>query len=223
MKRLRTPSAVLVCLALLTACMCVTASKPPHYGVFIKQGNSLVEMEQGAGGPPDDTGIPRISDRQPTIVFWEPNIDLGLLVLAEEVGGVGVSWDRYATQPIIGGVVSGSPAERAGLLAGDLVVRVDNVGVSTVSEAMQRMRGPVDKSVTVTVQRPPQNQVLTVEITRVPIDVAGQTVKFDVTPKEDGMLEIRPRSPLSPGMYCFGAGSFIAPASMIPHWCFVVK
>ena len=47
--------------------------------------------------------------------------------------------------------------------------------------------------------------------------------KFDMTSKEDGVLELRPREPLSPGMYCLSAGHPLLPPPAIPHWYFVVE
>lgn len=115
------------------------ARKPPHYGVFLKQGGSFIEMEQGSGGPPE-TGVPETSERQPVVVLWVPNVDLSHLVMTEEVGG----------------------------------------------------------------------------ITR-------SQVKYILTPKGDDILELKPRGSLSPSMYCLSAGSAFLPASLIPHWCFIVK
>lgn len=67
------------------------ARKPPYYGVFLKQGGSFIEMEQGSGDPPE-TGVPETSERQPVVVLWVPNVDLGYLVMAEEVGSTRVNY-----------------------------------------------------------------------------------------------------------------------------------
>jgi len=54
-------------------------------------------------------------------------------------------------------------------------------------------------------------------------DREGNEVRCDMTPKEDGVLELRPREPLSPGMYCLVAGHPLLPPGDIPHWYFVVE
>lgn len=47
--------------------------------------------------------------------------------------------------------------------------------------------------------------------------------EYDIASKEEGVLELRPREPLSPGMYCLSAGHPLLPPGDIPHWYFVVE
>lgn len=61
------------------------SSKPDHHGVYLKQGRSFAEMQlyRGAPGLTDTNGIPSTSEARPTLVLWEPTIDLRYLELYE--------------------------------------------------------------------------------------------------------------------------------------------
>lgn len=48
----------------------------------------------------------------------------------------------------------------------------------------------------------------------------GGGLPYDATPRDGGVLEIRPKEPLDPGVYCLAQGSPILPPSLILHWCF---
>jgi carboxyl-terminal processing protease len=84
--------------------------------------------------------------------------------------------------------LAGSPAERAGLLAGDLVLATDGVGLDglTVDGARDRIRGPKGSTVVLTVQRATAPEPLAIEITRDVIQqeevvseaLAGDTVGY---------------------------------------------
>ena len=71
-------------------------------------------------------------------------------------GGVGVvlKADAASGLPMINQVVAGSPAEKAGLLKGDIIVQVDGVATRTLAQTVDRMRGFAAGSVTLTIQRP---------------------------------------------------------------------
>ena len=59
--------------------------KPPHFGAFIKQGNSLVEIhEQELFGVPRASDLDQVTmskDRQPVVLLWQQNPRLEYLVL----------------------------------------------------------------------------------------------------------------------------------------------
>jgi hypothetical protein len=50
---------------------------------------------------------------------------------------------------------------------------------------------------------------------------SGDIIAVTVTPKEDGVLEIQPRSPLYSGTYCFVQGDPLA--FFLNAWCFSVS
>lgn len=70
-------------------------------------------------------------------------------------------------------VFEGSPAQKAGLRAGDLVIEVDGqsiVGYS-IYEAVALIRGPAGTSVTLTIERPGQRDPIRVTVTRARITI----------------------------------------------------
>jgi len=58
-------------------------SQPTHFGAFLEEGNSLVEMEQYEGGPRslDSKGIPSTSSARPFIVLSYPEMNLDYLIM----------------------------------------------------------------------------------------------------------------------------------------------
>jgi len=65
---------------------------------------------------------------------------------------------------VVVSVAEGSEAERAGLVAGDVVQEVDGVAVRTMGDARARLAGPLADDVVVTLRR--GNQPLTLRVTR---------------------------------------------------------
>jgi serine protease Do len=66
---------------------------------------------------------------------------------------------------IIDNVTSGGPAERAGLLAGDIITEVDHIGVSAGSELVEIVsRSPIGRSIPVKLFRDKSERVLNVQI-----------------------------------------------------------
>lgn len=48
-------------------------------------------------------------------------------------------------------------------------------------------------------------------------------IRFDATPKgKEGVIEIRPREELMPGVHCLVAHSFLLPPYQAPSWCFML-
>lgn len=74
---------------------CRGSSKPPHLGVFLKEGNSYVEMAQFKGGPSSTVagGIPTAADPHPVIVMWYPEVNLDLLGMKPLGGGRQIRFD----------------------------------------------------------------------------------------------------------------------------------
>jgi hypothetical protein len=72
-----------------------------------------------------------------------------------EYTGIGASLGSSPVGVVVGQVFKDGPAERAGLRQRDLIVSVDGVRAHTwtVPEAVQRLRGPADTSVSVRIRR----------------------------------------------------------------------
>jgi carboxyl-terminal processing protease len=87
--------------------------------------------------------------------------------------GIGATVNMQDGRIIIVRPLDGSPAERAGLLPGDLILEVDGVSILGMNllDAIGLIRGPEGTSVRLTVVRPPETESFEVEITRQKIDV----------------------------------------------------
>jgi regulator of sigma E protease len=75
-----------------------------------------------------------------------------------------------ADPPVVGGVLTGSPAYKAGLKERDMIVAVDGKSIRTWAELPQAIQGRVDKPIRLTVQRDGR----TFEVVTTPIDSEGR-------------------------------------------------
>lgn len=90
----------------------------------------------------------------------------------------------------IEGVYEGSPAEKAGLQAGDIIKRVDDFEVSydTYYETIDRIRGKENTKFNITVYRPSADKTFTAELTRANIE--AKTVAHSIINDDIGYLRI---------------------------------
>jgi S1-C subfamily serine protease len=68
-------------------------------------------------------------------------------------GGVAITLEEEGGKVTIASVAGGSEAERAGLLEGDEIVKIDGVEVTTIAAARSRLAGPLAADVIVRVKR----------------------------------------------------------------------
>ena len=94
--------------------------------------------------------------------------------------GVQVLVNPYDLSISVSTAFSGSPAQYAGMLPGDVFVRVDDVNVlgKPLEELIALIRGPIDTPVTITVYRPLESEHIDFHIVRSRIEVP--TVFHDV-------------------------------------------
>lgn len=89
--------------------------------------------------------------------------------------GIGITISAEADDPYvtISSVFRGAPAENAGLLPGDRIIRVDGVDTAgrTREEVVGMITGPEDTSVELTIFREYENKRFDVEITRARVEV----------------------------------------------------
>lgn len=88
--------------------------------------------------------------------------------LQGEYGGLGVELETRGDALVIGRLSPEGPAARAGVQAGEIVLRIDNrpVQVGTDSAPVGDLRGPVGTSVTLTIGDPSNGQSRDVVLTR---------------------------------------------------------
>jgi len=93
-------------------------------------------------------------------------------------GGIGVRISLIDEGVKVLSVMEATPAEEAGLLDGDVIVMIDGVSVTGLSqrEVVRRLRGPLRSKVTLTIDRPGQTTRQLISVTRA--HIVPQTVKY---------------------------------------------
>ena len=88
-------------------------------------------------------------------------------------GGIGATVGVRNGQIIVVAPIPGTPAEKAGIKAGDAIVAVNGESTSglSIEEVVLRIRGQQDTSVTVTIQHQGETQTVDLVIVRAVIDV----------------------------------------------------
>src|SRR3990167_9102726 len=100
--------------------------------------------------------------------------------------GIGIQIGFKGTQLVVMAPLSSSPAEKAGIKAGDYIIAIkdEKKGIDrgtqgiTLPEAVQTIRGPKGTSVTLTLTREGEDEPFEKEITRANIDVPSVTVEY---------------------------------------------
>ena len=90
-----------------------------------------------------------------------------------EFGGLGIEVTMENGFVKVIAPIDDTPAERAGIEAGDLVTHLDDEPVLglTLEQAVEKMRGPADSEITLTVRRNGLDEVLEIPITRAIIKI----------------------------------------------------
>ena len=107
-----------------------------------------------------------------------------------EFGGLGIEVSMEAGVVKVITPIDDTPASKAGIKAGDYIVKIDNVQVQgkSLSEAVDLMRGLVGTGIELTVRRRGVKKALTFNITREIIEV--QSVKSDLLENNIGYIRL---------------------------------
>ncbi len=107
-----------------------------------------------------------------------------------EFGGLGIEVSMEAGVVKVISPIDDTPASRAGLKAGDYIVKIENIQVQgkSLSEAVDIMRGPVGTSIELTVRRRGVKKALTFNIVREVIEV--QSVKSEILENNIGYIRL---------------------------------
>lgn len=99
--------------------------------------------------------------------------------------GIGAQLDSQSGIVTIVAPLKGSPAEKAGLLARDAIIKVDGVDTTTLrlDEVVRKIRGPKGTTVSITVVRPGKSEPVTVTVVRDAIHIPSVESKVTKTPK----------------------------------------
>ena len=107
-----------------------------------------------------------------------------------EFGGLGIEVGMEAGVVKVISPIDNTPASKAGLKAGDYIVKIDNVQVQgkSLMQAVDLMRGPVGSSIKITVRRRGVKKALIFDITREIIQV--QSVKSELIDNNIGYIRL---------------------------------
>ena len=107
-----------------------------------------------------------------------------------EFGGLGIEVNMESGVVKVISPIDDTPASRAGIKAGDYIIKIDDIQVQgkSLSEAVDLMRGPVGSSIVLTVRRVGKRKALKFEIVREIIQI--KSVKADLLKKNIGYLRL---------------------------------
>ena len=108
-----------------------------------------------------------------------------------EFGGLGIEVSMEAGVVKVITPIDDTPASRAGVKAGDYIVRIDGQQVQgkTLMEAVNLMRGPVGSSIEITIRRKNLKKAKIIKITREIIEI--QSVVYKKIDNKIGYLRLR--------------------------------
>ena len=107
-----------------------------------------------------------------------------------EFGGLGIEVSMEAGVVKVISPIDDTPASKAGLKAGDYIVKINNIQVQgkTLNEAVEIMRGPVGSDIEITVRRKGVKKALVFNITRKIIKV--RSVKSKIIDNNIGYIRL---------------------------------
>ena len=107
-----------------------------------------------------------------------------------EFGGLGIEVGMEAGVVKVISPIDDTPASKAGIKAGDYIVKINKTQVQgkSLSEAVDLMRGPVGSSIELTIRRRGEKKALTINVVREIIQI--QSVKADLLEKNIGYIRL---------------------------------
>tara|TARA_B100001093_G_scaffold515772_1_gene592918 strand:+ start:105 stop:1244 length:1140 start_codon:yes stop_codon:yes gene_type:complete len=107
-----------------------------------------------------------------------------------EFGGLGIEVSMESGVVKVISPIDDTPASRAGIKAGDYIVKIEDIQVQgkSLSEAVDLMRGPVGSSIELTVRRRGEKKALIFNILREIIEI--QSVKSDLLENNIGYIRL---------------------------------
>ena len=107
-----------------------------------------------------------------------------------EFGGLGIEVGMESGVVKVISPIDDTPASKAGIKAGDYIVKIDDIQVQgkSLSEAVEIMRGPVGSEIKLTVRRIGEKKALTFKIVRETIEI--KSVKTDLIEENIGYIRL---------------------------------
>lgn len=123
-----------------------------------------------------------LNDKGHTYFLTPQEVQAQQQELSGQASGIGIyiNQDPKTKQVIITATVPGAPADKAGFKSGDIIVAVNHTSV--VGKDIDTVHGLIEgkngTSVAITVQRPPTNQELTINVTRAQFNVPNVIMHY---------------------------------------------
>ena len=110
-----------------------------------------------------------------------------------EFGGLGIEIGMESGVVKVISPIADTPAAKAGIKAGDYIVRINDEQVQgkSLMEAVKLMRGPIDSSIKLTIRRKGQKKAIEFNITRQVIEVKSVDARLIGNKKEIGYLRLK--------------------------------
>ena len=107
-----------------------------------------------------------------------------------EFGGLGIEVGMESGVVKVISPIDDTPASKAGIKAGDYIIKIDNVQVQgkSLSEAVDLMRGPVGSSINLTIRRVGQKKALNFNIVREIIEI--RSVRAEILKENIGYIRL---------------------------------
>ena len=107
-----------------------------------------------------------------------------------EFGGLGIEVTMESGVVKVISPIDDTPASKAGIKAGDYIVKINNIQVQgkSLSEAVELMRGPVGSAIDLTIRRRGEKKALTFNVTREIIQI--KSVKAELLEKNIGYIRL---------------------------------
>ena len=107
-----------------------------------------------------------------------------------EFGGLGIEVSMEAGVVKVISPIDDSPASKAGVKAGDYIVKINNIQVQgkSLTEAVELMRGPIGSEINITVRRVGVKKAINFKIKRAVIEVAS--VKSEIKNNNIGYIRL---------------------------------
>ena len=107
-----------------------------------------------------------------------------------EFGGLGIEVSMESGVVKVISPIDDTPASRAGIKAGDYIVKINDIQVQgkSLSEAVDLMRGPVGSGIELTIRRRGEKKALIFNVVREVIQI--QSVKADLLEKNIGYIRL---------------------------------
>jgi len=160
----------------LSPCITRTAEQPEQFNVFWEAWN-LVQRNFVDRTALDTTQltygairgmVDALGDTGHTSYLTPEQREERLTSIEGRFTGIGAQLGEEQGLPIIVAPFDGSPAQQAGIKPGDVIVAVNGEEVTglTLTEIAEKVRGPADSQVTLTLFRPAENRSLEIVVTR---------------------------------------------------------